>query len=313
MNRFSGIAIFSSAYAICVITIVCCLHIKYDARELRRDRLVSPAVLDLAAKHPKPIHYVVMNPLKMDAPGELQRPARQPNILVAVLPASDEEQVSERPAISTPVALQQPILSRPELSLGEAWSHLTNSLGASPTLSAAPFSLASRSTPVVGDRPEFRSIPKRLSRLTPYPNRAAAKIVPTPAPHVVVAGDRRGRERIARMVDYLQQIQVDSDVIANVQAELQGLASHGALDAALCESALYRILDQMGRLPTAEPVDEDQRLIEAVKREVERQIHQWLDQMNGMEPIESEPFPAEAIDIQVLNIAWQAVWNQRWY
>ena len=89
MNRFSGVAIFSSAYALCIVAIICCLHIKNDTHRLQEDILVSPRIQSLESHVVKPIHYVLMNPIKSDLPIELNRQRGEANILVATLPAPE--------------------------------------------------------------------------------------------------------------------------------------------------------------------------------------------------------------------------------
>lgn len=90
MDRSSGILIFSSAYIICILAIICLLQIKYDKSHFQSAELFTPATEQLGSLPTKPRLYVVRNPIKPDYPIENLRRERLPNVLVATLPAENK-------------------------------------------------------------------------------------------------------------------------------------------------------------------------------------------------------------------------------
>ena len=342
MNRSSGMVIFSSGYTICFVAILCCMHIKYDARELRQDLLISPEIYPEKQEVAEPIQYVLMNPIKKDYMIDLAEKPQQPNILIASLP-TNEPLVQNNPAnrkisgldarkivamhldesTGTNVgafSIHDETLSdvtKPETKLEtpqlvEADSQSNNGWGVfgliGQTVRQNPFSLASSSKSVSSNTSANANDCAEMSNTSfhqpdSHVSFGSNALAAEPfAPHISIANDPALIE-LRDSIRILNRINVEPDVIQTIEEQLEQIAEHGSLDAGLCEACLYRILDQSERLPASE-FDEDSRLIESIRGQVIEQINNWIDQLNGMMPEDQEPQrEMDEMDYQRLNTA----------
>ena len=323
------------------------MHIKYDARELRQDQLISPDLQPAEKEVAEPIQYVLMNPIKPDYEINLAKTNQQPNILIATLPTEEEfaqqqigagsRKISGRDAQKivamhldeTPLDETHkasidindaniPEPAQPATRLQTPQLVEAESIGSGPwgffgligqSVRKNPFSLAS-SRPA-SDCAEFSN-----ANFKQPGNRngsgVSTRIVEPRAPHVSIANDPALIE-LRDAVRILKQIDVDSEIIREIEEQLEHIAENGSLDEGLCEACLYRILDQTEKLPASQ-FDEDSRLIESIRGRVIDQINGWIDQLNGLLPEEQEPQrKLDEMDYQRLNTALQSFMRGRFF
>lgn len=284
MDRFSGIAIFSSGYAVCIMAVICLLQIKYDAQELQQDQLVSPEIKFLDSEAPAPIQYVLMNPIKKDYPIQLEKVSRPPNVLVAVLPSEESLARLETPAKLQAPTLQTSQLAKREIPSLNPWSWFSSDL----PKTGGPFSLTSsgRALGPISTAATKRKDPLIVPRKVPG--------LP-PEPHVLIANDDQGLNSIRQSISFLSLVDWDPDFIQTFNRHLDELAENGSMDASLCESTIFQMLNQIetlnGTLDPANP--EDRRLIDSTRDEVNRILNSWIDLLNGTLPVpDADPTPA---------------------
>lgn len=333
MNRSSGMVIFSSAYALCIVVIVCCLHIKHDVRELRQDELISPAVNQLRPTGSRePVRYVLMNPIKPKFDVQLAQRNQEPNILVATLP-SEEIAVKETPHPTSrklTIAAAEQVVSH---SFDSSWMGMEDLVAeakeakaealakvamldlllapnnedfrpqavaqAKSAANSSPFSLASST--------RSRKRPAGNSLAAARPSKVSNEM--TVEPHVLIANDDEAFANLKAGIQFLSHIGYDSFVLESLENHIDELSDNGSLDSGNCEATLYRFLVDVEQLQEFSNA-EDGRLIESIRQQMIHQINRWIDQLNGVEPSQPELEEDAEIGFQKWNTALRTlIWH----
>ncbi|MEC9094248.1 MAG: hypothetical protein VX438_16175 [Planctomycetota bacterium] len=284
MNRSSGILIFASVYSVCMLVILCLLQIKYDVRKLQNNQLISPKLQCLEQETPS-THYVVMNPIKLHYPVNLDPRDSKPNILIATLPAKQ---------VSGSAKLKHRRVAKSQLQNAEfrnwlsvAWKTLKDFPQAVASVKFPAFSSATHTPrvskinhlkPTETAKPTIKNA--SFKKTLVLPGESPEPI--SPEPHVLVANDFDAIQNLKTNVKWLSNIRVKPKALSKIQQALQELGDQGSLDAGICEAALYRMLTGANSLALAYENAEDSRLLDDVKAQIQSSVNRWIDLLNGV-------------------------------